>query len=320
MKFKPFLMALIISALFIAGIAGLFSITGIATLFSGHFYAVIAMMIALELSKVILASFLYRYWTSIKLLFKIYLVSAMFILMIITSAGIFGFLSESYQKTKGDYTIIESQVEILESKKNIFLERKLRLQTDKQLELNTKVANQIRADSLTARGQSITRTRKDIKESEAKIVLLENSVTAMEDSVGFYDMKIIEVKSKNIQGELGPLKYIADVFGTNMDVVVKWLILILIFVFDPLAVSLIIAANMVFSENINTRKEFTEAFKKKVNVEVEKLEIAKKMVKKDEKVKKNNKKVENDKKVHFEPKIEQKHKQDPTWHSANWHK
>lgn len=258
MKFKPFLITIIISALLIAATAALFSITGIASLFSGHFLSVALMAGALETGKLVVASFLYRYWDEINRLFKFYLILAVFILMGITSAGIFGYLSESYQKTKGDYTVIEKEANILESKKQVFIDRKLRLQNDKELEFNTKKSNQTRADSLTARGQSISRTRRDIKESETKISLIENQISAAEDSIGVYDLRVIELQSQNIKGELGPLKYIADAFGTDMDTTVKFFILILIFVFDPLAISLVIAANIVYSKRVGRKTEFTD--------------------------------------------------------------
>ena len=250
MKFKPFLLTLIITALFIAGIAALFSVTGIASLFSGHFLTIALMAGALELGKLVVASFLYRYWTSIGLFFKFYLVLAVLVLMIITSAGIFGYLSESYQQTKGDYSIVESKTKILETKKQTFIDRKTRLQNDKLLEFETKKSNQTRADSLTARGINISRTRNDIRESNNKITELETKISSAEDSIGVYDLKIIESSALNIKGELGPLKYIADAFSTDMDTVVKFFILILIFVFDPLAISLVIAANMVYGKNL----------------------------------------------------------------------
>ena len=146
-----------------------------------------------------------------------------------------------------------------------FEDRKERLLTDKQLELNTKKSNQVRADSLSSRGQSITRTREDIKESESKIVQLETQISAMEDSIGSYDLKIIDLESANIKGELGPLTYIAQAFNMEMDDVVKWFILVLVFVFDPLAVALIVAANMLYLKRTDTlhceeQPEFTEHF------------------------------------------------------------
>jgi len=261
---KPFLYLVIVSALVIAATAALFSVTGIATAFSGHFLQVAIMAGAIEAGKIVVASLLYRNWKTMAWLHKSYLTFALIVLMGITSAGIFGYLSEAYQETKGDYTVIEKQASILQSKKVFFEDRKDRLQNDKQLELKTKISNQMRADSLTSRGQSITRTREDIKESETKIVQLETQISAMEDSIGVYDLRIIDLQSANIKGELGPLTYIAEAFDMPMDDVIKWFILILVFVFDPLAVALIVAANMLYLKKTKgaheEQPEFTEHF------------------------------------------------------------
>lgn len=262
---KPFLYLTIISSLVIAITAALFSVTGIATLFSGHFIQVAIMAGSLEAGKVVLASLLYRYWKTMAVFQKTYMTIALLVLMLITSAGIFGYLSESYQKTKGNYSLVEKEINILQSKKAFFEQRKQRLLQDKEIELKTKISNQTRADSLTSRRQSITTTRKDIKDSENRIIELEKNISSIEDSIGYYDLKVVELEGKNIKGELGPLKYIADAFGTDMDTTVKWFIILLIFVFDPLAISLIVAANMIYMRSHNKNKdeenvEFTEHF------------------------------------------------------------
>jgi hypothetical protein len=249
----------------IAATAALFSITGIATAFSGHFLQVAIMAGAIEAGKIVVASVLYRYWKTMAWIHKSYLTLALIVLMVITSIGIFGYLSEAYQTNRADFVVNEKRANILESKKTFFIDRKDRLKADKELELRTKVSNQTRADSLSSRGQSITRTRVDIKESETKIVQLEQQISAMEDSIGSYDLQIINLQSKNEKSELGPLTYIASALNMNMDDVVKWFILILVFVFDPLAVALIVAANMIYlkktgTEHHDEQPEFTEHF------------------------------------------------------------
>ena len=262
------------SALFIAVMAATFSVTGIATLFSGYFLTVALMMGALEFSKIVVASFLARYWKDVSKALQAYFVTALIILILVTSAGIFGYLSDAYQKTKGDYTIVEKQTSTLDAKKNSFIERKQRLISDRESELRAKSSNQTRADSLTSRGQNITRTREDIRLSDVRISTLETQITAIEDSVSSYDLQIIELESQNIQGELGPLKYIAGIFDTDMDTVVKYFIFLLIFVFDPLAVLLFVALNTLIrketeefetipeKEEKYTGKYFKDIFKK----------------------------------------------------------
>lgn len=313
---KPFLYLVIISALIIATTAALFSITGIATLFSGHFLQVAIMAGSLEAGKVVLASLLYRHWKNMAIVQKTYMTIALLVLMIITSAGIFGYLSESYQKTKSGYTLIEKEINILNSKKIFFEQRKDRLSQDKELEIRTKISNQTRMDSLTSRRQSVSTTRQDIKDSEEKIINLEKSIFSMEDSIGYYELKIVDLESKNIKGELGPLKYIADAFNMEMDSVVKWFILLLIFVFDPLAISLIVAANMIYMKNASKKNEnenieFTDHFSdklKKIFKKNEKEEVV------EDEIKKNidEEKVETvEDKTNVNPKI--------TWKTSNWH-
>lgn len=252
---KSFKLLIGFSALIISGMAATFSVTGIATLFSGYFLTVAFMMGALEFGKIVVASFLARYWSAISRTLRAYFLIATAVLIVITSAGIFGYLSDAYQKTKGDYTIIEKQVAILDSKKNAYVERKDRLQADRQLEMNAKRSNQTRADSLTSRNQSITRTREDIRENDTKILSLEKQISAVEDSISSYDLKIIEIESQNIKGELGPLKYIAGIFDTDMDTAVKYFIFLLIFVFDPLAVILFVSLNTIIRKEHGIYKE-----------------------------------------------------------------
>jgi polyhydroxyalkanoate synthesis regulator phasin len=237
------------SALAISGVAALFSVTGISSLFSGAFLPIVFMMSILEFGKIVVASYLARYWYELSKTLKSYFIIAVLVLMAITSAGIFGYLSDAYQKTKGDYTITENQMKVMEVKKNFFIQRRDRLERDKQSEAKSKESNQTRADSLTSRRESITRTRQDIKESESRITSLEQQISSVEDSIGYYDNKIVEVSTINIKGELGPLKFIADAFGTTMDTITKWLILMIIFVFDPLAILLFVSLSTMIRKD-----------------------------------------------------------------------
>lgn len=266
---KSFKILLGFSAILISGMAATFSITGIATLFSGYFLTVAMMMGALEFAKIVVASFLARYWSTVSKILRSYFIAALITLILITSGGIFGYLSDAYQRTKGDYTIVEKQTSILESKKNTFIERKTRLQSDRDLELKAKNSNQTRADSLSSRNRSITQTRADIKANDTRIAEIEKQITAAEDSVAKYDLQIIDLQSQNIQGELGPLKYIAGIFNTDMDTVVKYFIFLLIFVFDPLAVLLFVSLNTLIRKD-ELEEELDEAPKvKKKEIETQ---------------------------------------------------
>lgn len=333
MKISWFLFIIIFAALSIAGTAAFFSVTGIASLFKGHFLSVSIMASVLEFGKLVVASFIYRYWNDINIIFKYYLTISLVVLMIITSAGIFGYLSESYQSTKNNYTVVENQISVFDSKKGNFLDKKNRLFNDKNSELLTLKSNRIRLDSLTSKGINITRTRQDIKESENKISLLENNITVVEDSINYYNNKILLLKNSNTNGELGPLKYISTAFNSDMDDVVKFFIFLLIFVFDPLAVSLVISANFVYSKSVGYKTEFTDIlFDKTKKTHKKNDEITKEQIQHARDIyysENNNKTNENNIEINTENDTENdkqqiigknvKQSNVTPWHSANWH-
>jgi len=269
-EFKPFLFFTIISAIVIASIAALFSVTGIATLFSGHFIQVAIMAGSLEAGKIILASILYRYWNVMSKGMKIYMTSALLVLMLITSGGIFGYLSESYQKTKGNYDVVDKEILLLDNKKSLFQKEYDRY----QLRLNDLTGNrkgqEARLDSLYSR-KSISAARgveSNIKRQDEEITILNNKLLLVSDSLSVVDTRLIEKQQLNISGELGPLQYIAKALNMEMDSVVKWFILILIFVFDPLSISLIVAANMIYINRHYERPKWTNLFNRNPNKDV----------------------------------------------------
>jgi len=262
---RPFLIITILAALVIAGTAALFSVTGISSVFAGHFIQVAIMAGALETGKIVISSILYRYWGIMNKAIKSYMVIALFVLMIITSAGIFGYLSEAYQKTKSGYEIVDKEIELLTSKKQLFQNEYDRYQTRLDDLTGIRSGQETRLDSLYSRGQttSARRVETNIKRQDDEIAKLSGLILITSDSLSSIDKRMIEKQSIIITGDLGPIKYVADAFGTNMDTVVKWLILILIFVFDPLAVTLIVAANMIFVNKHYEREEWTGFFDKK---------------------------------------------------------
>lgn len=259
MKFKYIIL---ITALAISIIGSGFSVIGLSQLFAGASLAVIIMASVLEVGKVIITTALHTYWTILNKGLKIYLSTAVGILMIITSAGIYGFLSNAYQKTANELEIHEGEINILVTKKEAFqasIDENKRLITDKVNEkegtsnrLNKRIndidftkGNQSRrADIATAEGNK----RLNTISSEIDVLNAKNSVLL--DSVNKYNVKVLELKSgSKIAGEVGPLKYISELTGTPMANVVNYLILLLIFVFDPLAIALVLATNRIFELN-----------------------------------------------------------------------
>jgi hypothetical protein len=259
---KSFKILLGFSALLISGMAATFSITGIATLFSGYFLTVAMMMGALEFAKIVVASFLARYWSTVSRILRTYFIAALMVLILITSGGIFGYLSDAYQRTKGDYSIIEKQTEILKNKKNRF-DTNIKYYQDEKANLDKNIntlieglngnvikytdknGNQVVTSSSAARKIY----QDQLTENQKRRDILTQKIDADTDSSTSIDSKIFEFESKNIQGELGPLKYIATIFNTSMDNVVKYFIFLLIFVFDPLAVLLFVSLNTLIRKD-----------------------------------------------------------------------
>ncbi len=253
---------MLVLAILLAGTAAYFSVWGLSQLFAGASLAVIIMASVLEVGKVIITTALHTYWSSLNRTLKIYLTTAVGILMIITSAGIYGFLSNAYQKTANELEIHEGEINVLVTKKEAFqasIDENKKLITDKVKEkeetskrLNRRIDNidftkgnqSRRADIATAEGNK----RLNVISSEIDALNAKNSLLL--DSVNKYNVDVLELKSgSKIAGEVGPLKYISELTGVPMANVVNYLILLLIFVFDPLAIALVLATNRIFELN-----------------------------------------------------------------------
>ena len=226
-----------LSALLIAGSAAAFSVYGLAKLFSGAFLSVVVMAGSLELGKLVTASFLYRYWNMINWFQKVYMTIATIVLIFITSAGIFGYLSNAYQgatlefeKQSTELLTIEERIEQLDEDK-VFLKEELE-QAISELPDNY-----------------ITAKRKLREEYNPQITQLNQEL--LEYKTRRADLEI-ELVSTGV--DVGPAIYLARTFGTDIDTVVKFFIFILIFVFDPLAVMLVIAYNQALMDR-TTRDE-----------------------------------------------------------------
>ena len=265
---KIFPYVVLIAALTLAASAAYYSVYGISKLFSAAAVAVAIMAGTLEASKLIAATYLHRYWKKINFLLKFYLTSAVIILMIITSIGIYGFLTAAYQTTANELFVMDKEIAVIEMKKSRYQE-----QLNGYIEEKSQLANSITEltkglsnnkvqwrDKET--GQIITstssKTRKvlqtqlnDFKLQRDKISLKIESLT---DSVTKLDIRVLDIQSNStVTNEIGPLKYVSELLDRPMNQVVNWFILIFIFVFDPFAVILLISANKAF--NITTSNE-----------------------------------------------------------------
>lgn len=232
-----FIALLILSTLAIAGSAAFFSVYGLATTFSGTFISVIVMGASLEAGKLIAASYLYRYWERTRWIHKAYLIAGVIALMIMTSTGIFGYLSSGYQTDVLPLKQTKEQITLLQGEKDRLVARKK--QIDEQIA-------QLPPNYVTSR----IRLSKQFKGEQEEATNRINSI----------DKQLLELKTKQIKTEthIGPITYIAKAFGVETDDATKWLIFLIIFAFDPMAIALTIAVNVAIRE-----RELKKAAEKK---------------------------------------------------------
>lgn len=255
MKFRTFLLGM--AALFIAVAAAYFSITGLSKLFAGASTAVILMASSLEFGKLVSASFLYAYWEKMNKFLRTYLVLGVIVLILITSAGIYGFLTSAYQVTADEMSIMDKQVEIVELKKGRFEEQLVSTNEDRSRitesinELTKGLSNNV-IQYKDSKGDIITTTssatrnvlERQLEDSKSQRDNLALKIEVLSDSVTKLDIDILNLQRNNeVAGEIGTLKYLAEITGKPMSSIVNWFALFIVFVFDPLAVTLVIAFN-----------------------------------------------------------------------------
>ena len=223
---KNFHIYLGIAALLIAGSAGFFSVFGLSKLFAGAALSVIIMAGSLEFGKLVTAAFLYRYWDKINLFQKTYLMTAVITLVLITSAGIFGYLSNAYQGATVTFEKQSNQLIAYEDRLEQLQEDKSFLKEELEVQVNDLPDNYI------------TAKRKLREEYNPRIQAVNDEILRVKGVVGDLKVELVETGV-----DVGPAIYLARTFDTDVDSVVKFFIFILIFVFDPLAVMLVVAFN-----------------------------------------------------------------------------
>ena len=271
MKKRLFPLLIALSALAVSGSAAFYSVFGLSKLFAGASTQVIIMAGSLEFAKLVVASLLYQYWDTINRVLKIYLSIAVFVLMVITSGGIYGFLSGAYQETATKSEFLDKSLIVLETKQIRFEENKTDLTLEKA-QLNQTITDLRKSLSNPAQvqyidresGQLITTTSSSARkalQSELSTTITDRDninlkLEAVQDSIMRLDTELLELEIGNEeQRELGPLKYLAETTGKDMGQVVNWFLLLIVFVFDPLAIALVVAANFAFSQ-IKKPEEF----------------------------------------------------------------
>ena len=275
----PFMIAF--SALSVSASAAFYSVYGLSKLFAGAQFEVIIMAGSLEFAKLVTASLLYQYWDTINKLLRTYLTIAATILVLITSMGIYGFLSAAYQETFNELTIVENEKKFIQQKVDFYqtdLDR-----YDKELQQildNISTLSNAKSQSIQIKDTSVVggvrntistaelrlaQNRISVEEENRKNVQAKREVAA--DSLQKFQLQVLELDNNTeVAGELGPLKYLSGLTGTPMDKIINILLLIIIFVFDPLAISLVIAANFAFNKAYPKKKYRDNLYGEKVEV------------------------------------------------------
>ena len=220
------------SALFVAFNAAFFSVFGLSKLFAGATTSVIVMASSLELAKLVTAAYLYRYWAHINTFMKSYLLVGVVTLILITSGGIFGFLSNAYQGATVEF---EKQSTTL-----IYKEDRLEQLEDDKVYLKDELEQSI----ASLPDNYITAKRQLREEYNPKVLEINDQILGIKQEIGDLKVGLIETGV-----DVGPAIYLARAFETDIDTVVKFFIFILIFVFDPLAVALVVAYNVAITGN-----------------------------------------------------------------------
>ena len=267
-KFLPWF--LLFCAIGLSGTAAYYSVVGLAVVFAGVAIPVIIMGTFLEISKIAIATYLHDKWKETYGVLKIYMTIALVTLSIITSLGIYGLLSTGFQENIAKLEIGEKQVKNVEVKKKRFEEIKVELTKEKTTldgditKLRDGLSNNTTTQTVDKKtGQIVTKANNanrksfegQLKEAQTRRDTISKRIDAFNDSITKLDVDILNMESKDIGGgELGTIKYLSELLSWDIKKTANFFILILIFVFDPLAITLVIATNQAFK---NTRKKET---------------------------------------------------------------
>lgn len=251
-SYMAFILLLIFSALAVSSVAAYFSIVGLITIFPAAAMSILSMGIALEIAKLVTASWLYRYWETTGTLMKMYFVPAVLVLSLITSIGIFGFLSRAHIDQESVGVNKDLNIEVIEFR--------LDAETSKLRNAQSRIAglDDTLATSLGKDKNYVNRTQR-----EERLELNEQIDEAVAN-IDALNLELLPLRREiaDLDAELGPIKYISELFygestKESVDRAVRIIILLLIFVFDPLAILLVIAANKAWLERKGEIISFT---------------------------------------------------------------
>ena len=269
-KFLPWF--LLFCAIGLSGTAAYYSVIGLSIIFSTVAIPVIIMGSFLEISKLAIATYLHDKWKETYGLLKIYLTIALVTLSLLTSIGIYGLLSTGFQQNIAGLEINNKKIENIEVKKGRFEEIKVDYQKEKE-GLDKDITNLRNALSTNTTTQSVDRTTGQVItranggnrkafETQLKIAqenrdVVSKKIESLNDSITSLDLEVLDLASTEIEsGELGAIKYLSEITGWDIKKTANFFILALIFVFDPLAIALVISTNQAFK--IVRKKDETE--------------------------------------------------------------
>jgi len=259
-----------ISAISISIIAAGYSIVGLATLFAGAVVPIIAMGSALEVGKLVAASWLYNNWRNelVPKTLKTYLTFAVIVLIFITSMGIFGFLSKAHLDQVQPTSSNNIKIELLDKQINqqqIIIDRSTKTLDSLDKALDTYIDMEY-----------VTRGLKEREKQKEERETLQTAINSASDKIGELteQKSVLQLEQDKIEAEVGPIKYIAElIYGDeakdHFDEAVRWVIIILIFVFDPLAVLLLIAANISLRSRKKDKEQVKEDEKEQLEVKLQ---------------------------------------------------
>ena len=239
-----------ISALIIAGCAAFFSITGLGVLFSGAAVSVMVMAGSLEFAKLVAATYLKQKWNDIGGFNKWYLVSAVALLMLITSAGIFGYLSNAFQQQNLKLQQVDREIAVYSTKITT---------NETQIGQLSAQLGQLSAtqNTILDKGKVSNRLLRSIDSKDRQVATINKQISSLqtENAKSNDEINKIKVTNLDLEKEVGGFRFVAEAFGMELKNVVKFFIFLIVIVFDPLAVALIIAFNGLISNKKLQQKE-----------------------------------------------------------------
>lgn len=227
-----------ISALIIAGCAAYFSVTGLGVLFAGASVSVMVMASSLELAKLVAATYLKQKWDVLEGFNKWYLTISVGVLMLITSAGIFGYLSNAFQAQSLQLQQVDREIAVHQTK--------ITANEEQINQLTTQISNlQQNSGKILDGGKVNNRLIRSIDNRDKQIVKINDKISNLQNQNAEETEKINQIKISNLglEKEVGGFRFVAEAFGMELKNVVKFFIFLIVIVFDPLAVALIIAFN-----------------------------------------------------------------------------